>query len=262
MRVEVRGAGLEADLVGRGPEALLFVHGLGSSRRCWVEAPRFFDLERVTLVLPDLPGFGGSDPPAGLDCSMDALAEALSGLLAHLGIDRPHVVAHSMGGAVALLLAGSAAVRPASFVSAEGNLVSEDAFMSGKVARLKEQVFVRVFSKWLRMAEESLGPERTPVEDGFLEDLRRTSPLVLYRTSVSCQALTRSGELAGRFRELDCPRLYIAGERTLEERELPEPVAAEAVPVLRIPAAGHFMMAEAEPFYSAVRRHVEAAAHR
>lgn len=259
MRVALAGAELEVDVTGEGPETILLVHGLGSSRRCWAEAPRFFEPERHALLAPDLPGFGGSRPAEGFDFAMASHARVLEALLAHLGARRVHLVAHSMGGAVALLLAGAPGLEVASFAAAEGNLVAEDAFMSSKVARLKEDVFVRVHSKWLRMAEESVGPVRTAVHEAFLEDLRGTAPLALHRTSVDCQALTRSGELGRRFAALACPRLYLAGEGTLEGRALPPPVLAEGVSVARIPCADHFVMGWPDAFYAALRRHVDAA---
>jgi pimeloyl-ACP methyl ester carboxylesterase len=259
MRIEVDGVGVCVEVRGRGPATVLLVHGLGSSRECWSDAPRFFDPDRHTLVLPDLPGFGDSDKPEPHGYSMESLAAALRGVLDHVGAHRVHIVAHSMGGAVALLLAGSEGITTASFAAAEGNLVPEDAFMSSKVSRLKEAAFAKVFTKWLRMVEESLGPEPVRMHEVFLRDLRRTTPAVLHRASVSCQALTRSGELARRFGELGCPRMYLVGERTLEGRDLPGPVAAGGVEVVRIPGAGHFVMDVAEAFYPPIRRLVDAA---
>lgn len=88
--------------LGAGPP-LLFIHGLGGSWQSWLlNLP---DLARDHLaVAVDLPGFGGSDelpPPAEMATHADTLVR----LLDQLGIDRPVVVAHSMGGLVGLHLA-------------------------------------------------------------------------------------------------------------------------------------------------------------
>jgi pimeloyl-ACP methyl ester carboxylesterase len=90
-------------------EPLVLLHALGASRRAW--APVLPALEaRFDVLAPDLPGFGDTPPlPPDVEPSPDALAWAVDGLLADLGIDRPHVVGNSLGGWIALELA---AIRP------------------------------------------------------------------------------------------------------------------------------------------------------
>lgn len=57
-----------------------------------------------TVIAPDLPGHGDSDPPAG-DYSLGAHASAMRDLLVGLGHARASVVGHSLGGGVALQFA-------------------------------------------------------------------------------------------------------------------------------------------------------------
>jgi pimeloyl-ACP methyl ester carboxylesterase len=92
-------------------EPLVLIHALGASRRIW--APVLPALEaRYDVLAPDLPGFGESPPlPPDEEPSPAALARAVAGLLTGLGISRPHVVGNSLGGWVALELAG---IRPVS----------------------------------------------------------------------------------------------------------------------------------------------------
>jgi pimeloyl-ACP methyl ester carboxylesterase len=54
-----------------------------------------------TVIAPDLPGHGLSDPPAG-DYSLGAHACAMRDLLPTLGYPRASIVGHSLGGGVAL----------------------------------------------------------------------------------------------------------------------------------------------------------------
>ncbi len=54
-------------------------------------------------------------------------------MLAALGVDRFHVVGHSMGGLTALLLADRDPARVVSFVDIEGNVAPEDCFLSRQV---------------------------------------------------------------------------------------------------------------------------------
>jgi pimeloyl-ACP methyl ester carboxylesterase len=82
---------------------VLLIHGWGGSGRYWqstVERLR----DRFTLVVPDLPGVGRA-LPVRRPFDMPAHAAALEALLVHLRIERAHVVGHSMGGGIALLLA-------------------------------------------------------------------------------------------------------------------------------------------------------------
>lgn len=101
-------------------EPLVLLHALGASRRAW--APVLPALAaRFDVLAPDLPGFGGSPPlPADVEPSPDALARTVSDLLTDLGIDRPHVVGNSLGGWIALELAGIRPVASLALLSPAG----------------------------------------------------------------------------------------------------------------------------------------------
>lgn len=92
----VRGVRLRVFGRGKGPP-LLLVHGFGGAAWNYTELAPL--LEGRRLVVPDLPGHGGSEPlPAP---SIAGFADAVAGLL-----DEPAgVFGHSMGGVVALRLA-------------------------------------------------------------------------------------------------------------------------------------------------------------
>ncbi|KII00263.1 alpha/beta hydrolase [Streptomonospora alba] len=92
-------------------EPVLMLHGLGHHRRAW--QPLVADLAPYyQVVAPDLPGFGDSPAPAP-DAPYEPrsvydvgfLVDAVLELCADLGLDRPHVVGNSLGGAVALEMA-------------------------------------------------------------------------------------------------------------------------------------------------------------
>ncbi len=103
---------LAFDRVGRGP-VLVLLHPLGADRKVWAPVIEGLRGERELLAV-DLPGFGESDPLATTPTPA-ALAAAVAGLLAELGIDRPHIAGISLGGWVALELgrAGCAATTTA-----------------------------------------------------------------------------------------------------------------------------------------------------
>ncbi len=95
---EARGCRLRYLVAGEG-ESLVLAHGLGGAAANWLAlAPLLLPGRRV--VVPELPGHGGSEPlPAAP--SLNAYADRLALLL-----DEPSaVVGHSLGGAIALRLA-------------------------------------------------------------------------------------------------------------------------------------------------------------
>lgn len=85
---------------------LVFLHGVPTWGFLWRGvAPAFEDDYRV--VVPDLAGYGNSDNLDGFDRSIRAQEQALVDLLDQLGIDEATVVAHDIGGGVALRLAAN-----------------------------------------------------------------------------------------------------------------------------------------------------------
>jgi pimeloyl-ACP methyl ester carboxylesterase len=90
---------------------LVLLHPLGLSRRSWNPVIPAL-ARRFDVIAVDLPGFG--DSPAAARAHPAALAEAVAGLLAELGVTTPHLAGNSLGGWVALELA---ALRPAASVT-------------------------------------------------------------------------------------------------------------------------------------------------
>ena len=119
-RVTVLGRELNVVDTGGDRPPLLFVHGLGGCWQNWLlNVPEFMDSHRV--IVPDLPGFGESQMPAG-DVSIQGYAEALDALCGELRVDCPVVVGNSMGGFVGaeLALAFPTRVEKLVLVSAAG----------------------------------------------------------------------------------------------------------------------------------------------
>jgi pimeloyl-ACP methyl ester carboxylesterase len=84
---------------GDGP-VLLLIHGMGGNYRNWEEVVE--PLARThTVIAPDLPGHGTSEPGGG-DYSLGALAANLRDLMVTLGHERATLVGHSLGGGIAM----------------------------------------------------------------------------------------------------------------------------------------------------------------
>ena len=101
---EIEGARLHYVDQGSGP-AVVMIHGLAGQLRhfTYALAERLTPDHRVIAV--DRPGAGRSDAAPGASQSVRAQARVIAGLIRKLGLERPLVVGHSLGGAVALALA-------------------------------------------------------------------------------------------------------------------------------------------------------------
>ncbi|AUY48662.1 alpha/beta hydrolase [Streptomyces sp. CB01881] len=93
------------ELPGAEP-ARLFLHGLGASSPVYFAAAAAHPLlgGRRSLLL-DLLGFGISDRPADFPYTLEAHADAVAAAVEEAGLAEVEVVGHSMGGAVAIVLA-------------------------------------------------------------------------------------------------------------------------------------------------------------
>jgi pyruvate dehydrogenase E2 component (dihydrolipoamide acetyltransferase) len=87
---------------GSGPDCLL-LHGFGSDRLSWIGNVPALE-PAVTVHVVDLPGHGDSRADVGSG-SPAALTDWVEAAIETQGIRRLHLVGHSLGGGVALLLA-------------------------------------------------------------------------------------------------------------------------------------------------------------
>jgi pimeloyl-ACP methyl ester carboxylesterase len=101
-------------------QTLLLLHGLGSARHVWDPViPMLADHFDVLAV--DLPGFGSSQPaPTDPEPTPARIAAMVANMLDELGVASPHVAGNSLGGWVALELAGLRPVRSLTLLSPAG----------------------------------------------------------------------------------------------------------------------------------------------
>ncbi|MBV9584768.1 MAG: alpha/beta fold hydrolase [Alphaproteobacteria bacterium] len=92
--LRVRDVRIRLHRAGQGP-TVLFLHGAGGVPQ-WLP---FFDMlaEHYELLVPEHPGFGGSDDPAWIR-SMPDLAMFYLDLIEEAGLDGIHLIGNSLGG--------------------------------------------------------------------------------------------------------------------------------------------------------------------
>lgn len=129
-------------LIGRGPVVML-VHGLGGSADFWQPLIRQLE-DHFTLVCPDLLGFGLSDKPR-LIYTLDRHIGALCAVAREVGVAKPlTLVAHSIGGVMAVALAATG------LVPIERMVLADSAYPNKQVDVRAELVQTGFFSLLLR----------------------------------------------------------------------------------------------------------------
>jgi pimeloyl-ACP methyl ester carboxylesterase len=103
--IEIDGERIHyVDTGGAGPPVVM-IHGLGGNLLHFDYALAGRLAGEFRLVLVDRPGSGYSTRATGADATLTAQAVAIAKLIGALGLTRPLVVGHSLGGAVSLALA-------------------------------------------------------------------------------------------------------------------------------------------------------------
>jgi len=88
-------------------DAVVLLHGGGPGASAWSNFSRNIPVfaSQFHVIAPDQPGFGQSDKPTDHPQYFTHSADALAGLLDHLGIARAHLIGNSLGGGTAVRFA-------------------------------------------------------------------------------------------------------------------------------------------------------------
>ncbi|EPX82881.1 putative hydrolase or acyltransferase (alpha/beta hydrolase superfamily) [Rubellimicrobium thermophilum DSM 16684] len=103
-----KGVRIYYETHGAGP-ALMLVHGSGGHHAAWWQQVPYL-AQWFTVILPDLRGFGLSDPVEGGPDSLDFMDDLLA-VLDHAAVDRAVLLGQSIGAAPCLRLAVTAPER-------------------------------------------------------------------------------------------------------------------------------------------------------
>jgi pyruvate dehydrogenase E2 component (dihydrolipoamide acetyltransferase) len=237
--IEVAGRRLRyLELGESGGVPLLLVHGFGADLNTWMFTQPALAAGRRVVAL-DLPGHGGSAKDVG-GGDAEGLTDAVEGALGALGIERVHLVGHSMGGAIAALAALRQPERVASLtLIAPAGLGPEinGSFVDGFVRASRRREASEILSL---LVYDSALISRAMVEDVLrYKRLDGVTAALMKIAEAWFGGGRQSLDLIGRIMTLSLPVQLIWGR---EDRVIPAAHAealAARLPVHILDASGH-----------------------
>jgi pimeloyl-ACP methyl ester carboxylesterase len=190
-------------LAGDGRYPLWLIHAYGDCGRSYMALFDRDPLREFTLIVPDLPGFGGSLPRRH-HASLDGMADVLAALIERRVPSGPiGLVGHSLGSAVAVRAAQRIEGRVCAMFSIEGNLTESDGYFSGSADESEvPEEFQRRLAKliWARATSRELRRYGGSVLSADAE--------TLWWLSRDSKQAARGDALGAEYRSLACPSLY------------------------------------------------------
>lgn len=215
---------------------IVCIHGLGCSMDNFDSIWDFSLLHHYSILSFDLPGFGDSSKPEAFSYDLNDHAEICAALLSKYKEYKIHLLGHSMGGAIGLILSDKMLRPLQSFINVEGNLISHDSTLSRKKSSIAFQEFKhKELPYFIRTLELSNEPGRKY----WANNLKKSSPYGFYMSSRSLVDWSDSGELLNKFKGLACKKVYIHGDKNSYLKILSY---LDEIPVVSIAHSGHFPM--------------------
>lgn len=230
---------------GKAP-ALYYFPGLGCAKEDFLALAETPELAGQAFAALDFPGHGASPYPEGVRLTLDDCAGIAAAVADALALERPVLVAHSMGGAVGLLYAEQYPVG--GFISIEGNLRPENCSFSREA---KRRTFAAYAARKLPAYLAKLWQANRPELTRYADSLARCSPRAIYDLGDSLVDYSDGGRLLERFLELAAPTVYVHGDKNRMLTYLPL-LAAAGGAVAEISRSGHFPQLDNPPAVAAV----------
>ncbi len=236
----VRTHWLEA---GRGEPAVVLLHAFPLHAGMW--EPQLEGLsDRYRVVAPDLLGFGASDAPDDPNAySVDRWADAVAGLLDHLGLDRVVLGGLSMGGYVAFAFWRRHRHRLAGLVLADTRPGFDTAEVADRRSAQARQVADEGTTTLIETLLGGLLGDHTRAHRPMVVDAARRlmdNPPAGFIGAL--EAMKRRADSTPDLASIDVPTLVVVGD---DDAASPPEVArhmADAIPqatLAVIPGAGH-----------------------
>lgn len=223
--------------IRKGEETpLIYLHGLGCSKKDFEGALVFSGLKDNTLMAFDFPGCGNSSYPKGFHLNMDDLVNITELVVSKLNLKNFIIVGHSMGGLVALLYAEKRKGKFKGFINVEGNLASEDCFFSREVVGHSFKEFkAKIFPSIIKRVEQ----RQNKGFQKYFNHLRKMESTAYYDYCPSMTYYSDKGNLIARFLKFKIPKLFIYGSENKKLSYI-QYLKQEGCRVVEIPKSNHW----------------------
>jgi pimeloyl-ACP methyl ester carboxylesterase len=226
---------------------LLLVHGLLGSLR-YFEPRRY--LPGVDIFAPDLIGYGQRRSEEA-DITLAGQAAMLARFL-HDEVGGPAwVLGHSVGGAVAMLLADLVPDLVRGVINVEGNFTLKDAFWTGRIAALPDAGWAAEYgaleaapAAWLEQSGIEASDERVAWAMDILANQPYTTVQKMAQSVLDTTGAPDYLGCVGRVLARATPLYLVGGEQSAAGWDVPDWVLAQARRVCVQPKTGHMMMLE------------------
>lgn len=237
---EVDGVNLRIASIHReGRRApLVFLHGFGSTKEDYADVAYHPQFDGRRIVAFDAPGCGATECADLSALSIPFLRRTAERVLQHHGIDRFHLVGHSMGGLTALMLASEASRSVLSITNIEGNVSPEDCFLSRQILEHPADN-PHDFLKALADRVWADGTFSHPLFTAALpHKVRAEAVASIFRSMVD---LSDTDNLFARFTGLPCPKMFVYGDQNRSLSYLGN-LMTHGVQLAEIERSGHWPM--------------------
>lgn len=189
---------------------IVFLHGFGSTKEDYADAALYPQFAGRRIIAFDAPGCGETECDDLSALSIPFLLETALQVLQHYGVEKFHLVGHSMGGLTALLLANERRNSVISFANIEGNITPEDCFLSRQIMEHPSNdpnTFLELFAKraWDTPAfSHPLFALTLPYK------VRAQAVAPIFRSMVD---LSDNADLFDEFTGLSCAKMFVYGDQ-------------------------------------------------
>jgi pimeloyl-ACP methyl ester carboxylesterase len=238
--LQVDGVSIDVATIGRGgPLApIVFLHGFGSTKEDYADIVHDPAFDGRPFLAWDAPGCGESHCADLSKLSIPFLVATAEAMLQTHGIDRFHLVGHSMGGLTALMLAHAHPGRVLSFVDIEGNVAPEDCFLSRQIVEHPSDSAERFFDDFIERTRHAPAFASALYAASLRHKVRAGAVAGIFRSMVD---LSDHGGLMDKFLALPMPRMFMYGQQNASLSYLPT-LRSHGVRLAEIPDCGHFPM--------------------
>lgn len=255
-RILTNGIHIHYTRTGGDKPPVLLAHGFSDAGLCWTPVAEIL-AEKYDVIMTDARGHGHSDAPES-DYALTSMAADLAGVINGLGLEKPAVLGHSMGGATTFVLAGTYPDLPGAILIEDAGGINLASSNRPDAAERQAQAHERM-TNLQQMSREELLAHGRQTNPAWAE--AELAPWVDAKLNFNLNALNRMGSSVDNWPEIvsqiTCPALLITAD--VERGAIVDPEGVSALQaqipqleVAHVKEAGHNIRREQFAAYVAV----------